>query len=612
MEAELERWLANGFVRRLHGSEIASARCVSPAFVSHVRSKPRLVIDLRDVNELLEDKPFKYESLPEFIASLVPDDHLVSWDIKDAYHHLFVHPSDYPYLVFTINAAYYQIITMPFGLSIAPWAWTKVMRPVLAHLRSLGFTLIGYVDDHGAAPPGPRPSTRSSAAAGFRLVARLMDRLGLHLHPEKGDREGTQSLELLGFVIHTALNRVYITEKRRAKVAGAAMALLASASNHRRFVRLKPLQRMAGLAVSTMLAIPEARLYTRSLYDDLRPAMDGQSDRIDRRLSHQSIRDLRFWASLAPTPSVGRRLWAPPSVGTLHTDASDTGWGGGLHVDGARRSARGLFTATEGNLHINVKEVLAVRLSLLSFAAFLPQGCTVELFCDSKVALHVIEALSSRSAPLLAELRRLHALLRERDVTLLAEWLPTAENGWADALSREEDRTNWTLERPFFTALEALYGPHDVDRFATMNNTQLTRYNSRHYDPGTEAVNALEQDWSLDNNWANPPFGVIPLVLQLLAAQSASATVIAPVWTAQPWWQPALDQANEVVYLPRSAGIQHGAMAPTSDHPHWRVCALRFTGGGRPRPPARGPGQPTPPVTRRLGRAPVVALPPSC
>lgn len=135
------------------GAERAAARCVSPAFVSHVRPKPRLVIDLRDVNELLEDKPFKYEALPEFIASLQLYDHLISWDINDAFHHVYIHPDDRTYLSFTIDGEVYEAITMPFGLSIAPWAWTKVMRPVLAHLCAVGFDLIGYVDDHGAAAP---------------------------------------------------------------------------------------------------------------------------------------------------------------------------------------------------------------------------------------------------------------------------------------------------------------------------------------------------------------------------------------------------------------------------------------------------------------------------
>lgn len=79
--SELERWQEAGFIRPLSAAGISRARCISPAFVSYAAAKPRLVIDLREVNSYLEAKPFKYELLPEFVAMLLLQDHLVSWDI---------------------------------------------------------------------------------------------------------------------------------------------------------------------------------------------------------------------------------------------------------------------------------------------------------------------------------------------------------------------------------------------------------------------------------------------------------------------------------------------------------------------------------------------------
>jgi len=117
---ELKRWQTSGFIRKLDGAERAAARCVLPAFVSHVRPKTRLTIDLRDVNEQLEETSFRYEALPEFVASLLLCDHLISWDIKDVFHHVYIHPDDRTYLNFAINGEVYEAITMPFGLFIAP------------------------------------------------------------------------------------------------------------------------------------------------------------------------------------------------------------------------------------------------------------------------------------------------------------------------------------------------------------------------------------------------------------------------------------------------------------------------------------------------------------
>jgi len=58
--AELERWVKAGFIRPIDEDERRSAPCVSPAFVSWVRpDKPRLVVDLRQVNAHLADIKFK-------------------------------------------------------------------------------------------------------------------------------------------------------------------------------------------------------------------------------------------------------------------------------------------------------------------------------------------------------------------------------------------------------------------------------------------------------------------------------------------------------------------------------------------------------------------------
>ena len=40
-------------------------------------------------------------------------------------------------------------------------------------------------------------------------------------------------------------------------------------------------------------------------------------------------------------------------------------------------------------------------------------------------------------------------------------------------------------------------------------NAKLSRFNSRFYQPGTEAVDAFLQDWEFENNWLLPPVSQI-------------------------------------------------------------------------------------------------------
>ncbi|XP_043214870.1 uncharacterized protein LOC122378179 [Amphibalanus amphitrite] len=84
--------------------------------------------------------------------------------------------------------------------------------------------------------------------------------------------------------------------------------------------------------------------------------------------------------------------------------------------------------------------------------------------------------------------------------------------------------------------LDRMFGPHTVDRFAAVGTALLPTYNSRFADPCSSGVDALGQtDWGAENNWVNPPFRLIPRVLDIIEAQRADATLIAPMWPGQPW-----------------------------------------------------------------------------
>lgn len=179
----------------------------------------------------------------------------------------------------------------------------------------------------------------------------------------------------------------------------------------------------------------------------------------------------------------------------------------------------------------------------------------VDLRIDSKVAMFCINCLSSRSPALNAALRRLYALCPTLGLTLRASWLASLANLWADKLSRDHDRTNWRLSTSAFSRLSARYGTHEVDLFATCLNAHCAHFFSFPASPGCDGIEAFRQDWSSGNLYANPPFAKIPMVLSKVAAERATVTFILPVWQDQDWWPVALAHANEVVLLPRSAGI---------------------------------------------------------
>lgn len=202
-----------------------------------------------------------------------------------------------------------------------------------------------------------------------------------------------------------------------------------------------------------------------------------------------------------------------------------------------------------------------------------------------------ISSFASRSPAINVALRRLYALCRTLGLTLRASWLASLANIWAGRLSRDRDRTDWRLCPAVFARLEALYGPHEADLFATCLDTHCTRFYAYAASPGCDGIDAFRQTWSAGNLYANPPFSKIPLVLSNIVTDAATVTLVLPVWQDQDWWPTALARAHEAFLLPRSAGLfQPGRSQLAVPNPHWRAAVFRILRGGRQLPT---PGVPT-------------------
>ena len=85
-------------------------------------------------------------------------------------------------------------------------------------------------------------------------------------------------------------------------------------------------------------------------------------------------------------------------------------------------------------------------------------------------------------------------------------------------------------------SLDAKWGPHTVDRFATDYNAQLLRFNSKFASPGCSGVDTLAQDRSAENNWLCPPVHLIIDSVRHLKFCSGRGTLIIPEWPSASFW----------------------------------------------------------------------------
>ena len=267
-------------------------------------------------------------------------------------------------------------------------------------------------------------------------------------------------------------------------------------------------------------------------------------------------------------------------MATLHTDASELGWGTVLQIpQGSQLLAQGFWTTRERHWHINVKELTAVERAIQSFAQPLLH-CWVNLYVDSRVVLGVLHKLTSPSIPLMDALRTLFYLLETYRVTLQPAWLPTFENVMADYLSRHTDTEDWALNQRIFDQLNRRWGPLTIDKFATTENRLIPKFNSRWHCPLTHGIDAFAQDdWERERNWCNPPFSQLSRLTSLLESlPGAYAVVIATFWPGSSWFRRLLDLSTEhQVFRPSQKFFAAGRLGglPTGAA-HWRTIALKI------------------------------------
>eukprot|EP00873_Tetraselmis_striata_P022075 jgi/Tetstr1/442339/TSEL_030479.t1 len=206
------------------------------------------------------------------------------------------------------------------------------------------------------------------------------------------------------------------------------------------------------------------------MHDVLR-TKDSWSGRV--KMTRQLRRDLEWWVAV-PNHNNGRSIYKPVETAYMHVDSSGYGWGAVLNET---TEARGFWYDGGRELHITYKELKAVRYAVLTFLSEM-RGRHAFLHEDNMGGVHVLANLTSRSPLLMTELRKLWFILDSNDISIRARYIKTTANIRADHLNREIDYDDGAFSLRHFNHLDNIWKRHTIDRFATMENARLPRYNS--------------------------------------------------------------------------------------------------------------------------------------
>ena len=91
---------------------------------------------------------------------------------------------------------HYQFTCLPQGLTSAPRIFTKLLKPVLAHLRKMGMIVSCYIDDCIFIAP-----SFDELNSNIQYAVSFFDKLGLTVHVSKSSLVPSKEVEYLGCVL---------------------------------------------------------------------------------------------------------------------------------------------------------------------------------------------------------------------------------------------------------------------------------------------------------------------------------------------------------------------------------------------------------------------------
>ncbi|CAG2222178.1 unnamed protein product [Mytilus edulis] len=170
------------------------------------------------------------------------------------------------------------------------------------------------------------------------------------------------------------------------------------------------------------------------------------------------------------------------------------------------------------------------------FVAYkLLNGKNVKWYTDNQNVVSIVSKGSTKSVLQKLALDIFSTCIKH-NVNIDMVWIPRTENERADYLSRIIDSDDWAISEFVFQIVESLWGPHEVDWFASDDNFKLHVFYSRFWNVNSSGVDAFTVDWRGINGLFVPPVSLIPRVLMYMRQCKAVGTLILPYWPSASFW----------------------------------------------------------------------------
>ena len=556
--------LSRGIIRRiLSPQHLFFSRLF---LVSKKGGSQRLVIDLSRLNVHLIVPTFRMESVWSIAAGITEGLWGCTVDLEDAFYNVPLAPLFHKYFAFVVDGVVYVFMRMPFGLAIAPWAFSRVIRPVKGYCHLLGIRLHSYLDDFLILHLSPHGLQKDTA-----FLLHLFGLLGISINVKKSFLAPSQTVLYLGVVFSLDSGTLSLPVSKVRSIRDQCKRALS-----RSLLPRRALESLLGMLNFAAGFLPLGVLHLRPLMSWMNEHTSPLSRDVPVPLDHLFRDALMIWKDTAFLGSSVPMSVPVPSL-QLMTDSSLSGWCGVL----LPHTISGTWPSSFVGRSINWLELMAIKLSLEHFLPLL-QGRDLLLLSDSMTSLACIRRQGTyRSEPLMVLTQDILMFCMSHSISLVPLHIRGSLNVYADQRSRQDPvGTEWSLDQDTFQWLSVLAGPFQVDLFATRDNRQLQEFVSPFPDPLAVGVDALSLHWDRwESIYLFPPVAALRWVVPLLSRYQGRGVLVAPLYAPSGWFPSLLSRSPDPVPLPSSLSlsqVSRGNLVFHADPALFRLHAWRL------------------------------------
>ena len=505
-------------------------------------TKVRMITDMRPLNDCVQTPRHRTDTWKDILRALRHPEAQwgITLDIRNWFHHLGVHPSTGRWMRFRFRGRGYQVQGMPFGWSLSPFWANKLSKPVRGWMGDQGWLFTWYVDD--VMILGPTKIDVETKASS--LVSLLTD-LGVSVNVKKSMGQAERSFTYMGHRVNLAGNRLEpLPEKQRTVSQQAARQAKGNTTTPRHLAALAGSLLDASRSNAALMGLPKilmkaaqvgVNVNRRQLGFWHKQICWGRSLDKDRVPHLRSLLKMVLQCLQNPVPVHFRA--ANPRTYTLFCDASDNAWGASLTFRNKETHAVAQhWELWQKEWHITRKEAYATGEAVRHLLPLIPLGSRLQILTDAVSTAYAWTRGGSRIWGINRAIAPAFVALQKKCIFVEAAHIAGHKNRRADYLSRNPDCKDYKLSpHVFHQVCRHFKVKPEIDLFASRTNRQCPRYCSWRVDRKSEG-NAFHVSWGTRMCWMNPPWDIIPKVLQRALQEPTKALVCFPLWRSAPWW----------------------------------------------------------------------------